>query len=460
MMIQYDTKDITKPTIKKLNRLRYNGKKLYSVEDYFPIIINFLKNKPMGATELGYLLGKSREHVSRWLLRKMIAKNLIEKIPNTGKYQVMGHNHTSRSIYFSLLNKHDFYQCGTIKRWMKHATKTKSGHIDIATFKRLCMGEKTTEFRINPDTWLHPETTEECIDILLKLYGVGELSQGKRALIRHFLKYGLELNISTEEAKRLGIGGHKDSIGKYATVSFYDEQYNLAKSWMSDNHGLREQILFGVRFWTFCRPSTSYTIKLNQLNFYNRDIEYVQTSTKQIILAYYDKDQRIVVNNNVDLLSKNSLEIKRKTQRACYIPDLFEFKTKKAYPKYLLDHELVQKLEKYVKIRKNNNFQYLFWDENLKFDFYNYTKIVNRTMSIDNKIFKEMFAKIKCIGSIFETRANYALRHVGVQHWLEMTNYDFDLISEMGWEDINTLRQWYGRRSRKNFEMMMAQIMV
>jgi len=44
----------------------------------------------------------------------------------------------------------------------------------------------------------------------------------------------------------------------------------------------------------------------------------------------------------------------------------------------------------------------------------------------------EHFVGIKSNGSIFELHANYALRHVGVQHWLEMTNYYFDLISEMG----------------------------
>ena len=457
MIFGYDTKNTTKTRVIK-PRLRYNGKKIHSIENYFPIVLGFLKNRPLGATELAHLLGKSREHVSRSIMKKMIAKQMIENIPSTGKYQIKGHDHTPRSFLLSLFNEHDFYQCGTIKRWRRHALKTKNGYMDIITFKRLCMGEKTNEFKINPDTWIHPETTEECIDVLLKFYGTANLNQYMRAMIRHFLKYGLELNISTEEAKRLGIGGHKDAIGKYAAVSFQDDQYNLAKSWLKSHYGPRIQSLFAVRFWTFCRPSVSYTVRINQLQFYDRDIEYIKTNRKSIILAYYDdSDKRIVINHDLDLLPKDNLEIIRETKRACYIPDLLEFKTRKAYPKYILDDELACILENYALDRKKDKFRYLFWDSDIDFNFSNYTKLVHRQSFNDNQVFKNMFAGINCVGEIFEHRANYSLRHVGVQHWLEMTNYDFDLISEMGWEDISTLRLWYGRRNRRQFEIQLVQ---
>ena len=35
-------------------------------------------------------------------------------------------------------------------------------------------------------------------------------------------------------------------------------------------------------------------------------------------------------------------------------------------------------------------------------------------------------------------------KHLVAHLWLLRTNYDYGLVSELGWEDINTLRQVYG----------------
>lgn len=447
-----------KITLSKLNRLRFNGKKLHYVEDYYPIIIKLLNNKPMGATDLGYFLGKCRETVHRYL-RHMLKKDMIEKIPGTGKYQKKGQGFTARYLALLISTKHEFNQCYTIQKWLRHVRKTKSGLNDVNSFRRLCMGKWTSDFKINPDTWIHPETTETCIDILLSHFGRTELSQGHRAIIRHFLKFGLGLNISTEEAKSLGIGGHKDFVGKHASISFQNGQYDKAKSYLQENYSQKDFILFGVKFWTFCRPSIVYTIKTNQLLFYDRELEYIQINGQCLVRAYFLNGKRVSVNPELDSISNDMYPITRKTQRICHIPDLFEYKTKTSYPKFIFDEEIVSKLELYVNHRHKNNFEYLFWDDNVKFTFENYTDIVEHHVALFNEILKDVFYNIGCVGELFEHRANYALRHVGVQHWLEITKYNFDLVAEMGWEDMNTLRQWYGRRTRTSFENQILQMM-
>ena len=440
MMIFESRETNLKITLSKLNKLRFNGKKLHYVEDYYPIIIKLLNNKPMGATELGYFLGKCRETVHRYL-RPMLKKNMIEKIPGTGKYQKKGQGFTARYLALLISTKHEFNQCHTIQKWLRHVRKTKSGLNDVNSFRRLCLGKWTPDFRINPDTWIHPETTETCIDVLLNHFGRTELSQGHRAIIRHFLMFGLGLNISAEGAKSIGIGGHKDFVGKYASVSFQNGQYEKAKLYLQENYSQKDLILFGVKFWTFFRPSIVYTIKTSQLLFYDRELEYIQINGQNLVRAYFLNGKRVSTNPDLDSISSDVYTITRKTQRICHIPDLFEYKTKTSYPKFIFDEKIVRKLESYANHLRKNNFEYIFWDDNVKFTFENYTDIVEHHVGMFNKILKDVFYNIGCVWEVFEHRANYELRHVGVQHWLEITKYNFDLVAEMGWEDMSTLRQ-------------------
>jgi len=447
------------------NRLRFNGKKINSVEEYRQIVLSLLKQRPLTPKHLSIILGKSTKSIQRYL-KPLRTESKISKIPGSNKYQIADQNYTFRSLEMILLGENEFFQCETIKKWFKHASSTKNGITAIKQFKSLCLGKWSEDFKINPDLWIHPSTTEACIDVLRKKYQKTQLSQTHRMIIRNFLKYGLGLPISKEEAKELGIGGHKDNIGQYATVSFEKGQYEKAKKWIKKNHEKRELVLFGFKFWTFCRPSTTYTIQCNQLKFYDRKMEYVQTkddSSKPIRVAQYlENDQRIVLNPDLDniVIGNNSNFTKKIViERACSIDDLMEFKTGKSYPKYIFDDKLVRILEKYVEKRQKTGFRYVFWDNNdTEFTFENYNRLVISRRKHDNSILKQMFRKIGCNGKIFEHNANYAMRHVGVQHWLDLTNYDFDLVSDMGWEDINTLRQWYGRRNRQRFEKQLMQI--
>jgi len=456
MMLFQSEETNLKITLSKLNKLRFNGKKLHRIEDYYPIIMKLLRNKPMGATELGYFLGKARRTVHRYLI-PMLKNDMIEKIPGAGKYQTKGQGYTARSLALLISNKYEFNQCYTIQKWLRHVRKTKCELAIVNSFRRLCMGKWTSEFRINPDTWIHPDTTETCVDILLNHFGRTELTQSNRAMIRHFLKFGIGLNISTEEAKSLGIGGHKDSIGKHATISFQKGQYEKAKSYLQKNYSKKDLLFFAVKFWTFCRPSVAYTIKTNQVIFYDRELEYIEINGENKVRAYFLDGKRISVNSELDYISNDNYKVIRKTERVCHIPDLFEYKTKKSYPKFIFDEKIVKKLESYTKNRRRNNFEYLFWDDNIKFTFENYTDIVKHHVGLFNQILKDVFYNIGCVGELFEHKANYALRHAGIQHWLEITKYNFDLVSEMGWEDISTLRQWYGRRTRTSFENQILQ---
>jgi hypothetical protein len=348
-----------------------------------------------------------------------------------------------------------------MQNWIKHASTTKAGIRDINRFKKLCLGDFTPHFKIHPDNWRHPETTEKLVMILRQHYGKTELDANIRGIIRRFLKFGMKLQITQSDAKTLGIKGDKDNMGAHAYASFESGQYEAGKKFALKHFGQLFYLKFGVKFWTFVRPSTLYIIKLDQLVFYDREIEYLNLNGEKIVLTVTVDGQKTITNKALHDMALDSdsekYTILKYTDRACHIKDVMEYKTNTAYPKYVYDNEIVLELEKYVTDRIKKGFKYLFWDDNSAvFTKDNYDKIVTTVRKTDNWKFKRTFLGIGCKDPIFSSDSNYAMRHVGVQHWLDLTDYDYGFVAEMGWEDMATLRIWYGRRIRKSFEKKVA----
>jgi hypothetical protein len=106
-------------------------------------------------------------------------------------------------------------------------------------------------------------------------------------------------------------------------------------------------------------------------------------------------------------------------------------------------------------MRKSQRKKYLFWEyNNTKFTFENYDTIVKVEVGKDNKFFKKILTNIGFKKSDFGLyfRANYGFRHFGLQMWLLATDYNYDLVGEMSHEDTATLKKWYGKRTKEDFQ--------
>ncbi|GIU71682.1 MAG: hypothetical protein KatS3mg003_1161 [Candidatus Nitrosocaldaceae archaeon] len=429
----------------KSSYMRLNGKRV-DHKDRIDTILKLLKDKPLTPTELAQALGLTREHLSRRYLYPLVKDGKVEKIEGTNKYKLVNQNYDARKAALIITSEDEFYNCETIQRWLKHANKVKHEMRAISTFRRLCLGEITSEFKINPDRWMHPETTEQVVDILLRHFNKVKLPSYIRSCIRRFIKFGLGLPLGKDEALELGITGAKDSIGNYADVSFTKEQYERAKQILKNEPKI-VRLKFWVKFWTFARPSTIYTIELDNIEFYDRKVTYIELP-----------NGRKITDNQIIELLKDRYGIKEKIERACRLK-VFEFKTQRWYQKRIYDDEVVRELEDYVNDRRSKGYRYLFYDDNKNFEFETYDRLVKYLRVKDGNIFKEIFKKIGCRERAFYEDTNYAFRHIGVQHWLQATNYDYDFVAEMGWEDINTLRQWYGKMSKEHFDKTVEKVL-
>ena len=103
----------------------------------------------------------------------------------------------------------------------------------------------------------------------------------------------------------------------------------------------------------------------------------------------------------------------------------------------------------------------MFWDNNkTEFNKVNYTKLTVHKTGADTQLYQELFLECGFERTDFSKnfRAGYAVRHFGVQHMLQATGYNYGLIANMGWDDINTIIIWYGQRTSKYFQKELSEI--
>ncbi len=445
----------------------------------------------MTPTQLASRLGlKSRESVQRNILKPLMIQNLIEKQENSHKYQrrfQISNVDVKIPNNFTLAEK-KIMESESLKRWSKHI-KSKKRNGNYVFFKRLCCGQNKLigkEFTIYPDAWSHPATTLKVVEILEKKYGVGDTKEQlptiPRTAIRQFLKYGLNYNISKEEADQLHIGGHKDNVGAHSTVGFEEGQYEDALNFCKKNpivklNGTKfpSLLVFEVHLRTFVRPSEMFTIRLDQIQFFNRKIEYIEIENRKKIVSIEQFGEKIIPDEGFAMIVKhNKLETKIKNERACHLKDVIEHKTsgkgstQYKWPKWILanrvvEDEIVVKLEKFVESRLHRGKKFLFWEDNKNTfevrgtrDFRYYDTVVRISRQNWNSFLKVLFKEIGCTEPEFFEDTTYAMRHCGIQEWCNDTDYDLIFICEMGWNDLATLRDWYARMRAKGMAKKLA----
>jgi len=270
-----------------------------------------------------------------------------------------------------------------------------------------------------------------------------ETNWSNRQAIRHAIKYGLGIEISEDEGIELRISGEKPKE-KSSDLHITPEQITEAKKILLKNYSDEDFLKFGVKTWTFVRPSTIYLIELKNMEFLDQVVEYVEGTDSQ----------KITNQHVIEYAKAKGDKIYSYVRRICHI-EVHENKTHGNFDKYILDPEFVEPLEKFYNVRVSQRKKYLFWEDNSTvFEFKTYDTIVKSQVSRDNKFFKKILGMIGFQKSDFGVyfRANYGFRHFGLQMWLIDTDYNYELVSEMSHDDVATLKKWYGKRTQKNFQ--------
>ena len=427
----------------KVQRLRLpSGKKIETQEDYLDFIKQLLSQRPRSPKQLSIALQKSTKQTHRYL-KKLLERKEIEKLEGTDNYKIFNSKMSKREVDLNKMieTSGEFMEAETTQRFLEKCTR-KNKMVVLGQIQRICLGKKFPSVKIHPDNIIFPDTFEILASEQRKRLGTQKLDWSFRQICRTWISKGMGISLESnkELLAEMGLDGDKDKP-KNSRLYMKKEQYDHAKSLLKNDEV--NFCKFGFRYWTFCRPSSMYIVEPRDLRFYDRTVSYIELKN----------GKRITDPDLVQELSEK-YKIYTSTKRACSL-EIFEHKTQISYTKYIFDQEIVHALEKLCEKRKRTGYKYLFWDNNeTVFTFENYDKVVQTTRETDNKIFKEIFLKCGFSRSDFGTnfRANYALRHFGVQWWLQESDYNYGLIADMGWEDITTLKLWYGQMIAVHFE--------
>lgn len=475
-------------------RLRAAGKSFDKPEELKAFILNLIVAGPKTPGQILEKIGGSAERV------RLYCKDLERdgKIEKKGAYWKKK-NATSEEVKarrLDSLTEEEFFQLEIMQPFVKNARRTDlisdKPDGELKHFRNICIGKTVKSFKCHPDDWVFPDTVEAFRDAYFAERQADQdekrLPGHTRQALRYFVELCLKHKLSESESKMLGIDGAKDGAGDYADCMMSDEEFetlirffqkqgdalndNAIAYYLAEAEKLKgaqdketkdlrkkfirwakqltrtpttaEETAADVAFGTetFFRPETKFNA--NPRNFKVIKSVLVRAKTE------WDQDWTIdegrvrdlqmfkAMNPHVaDKITIDRLEIETIEGKG------YETKTGVEYPKEIRNPLAVAVSKAWIAKRQNEHREEMFGNKGESFKDYQKRMV---------PILQYGYKMIGLTHEYFFLRPLYALRHCGAHLWLRRTNYNYNAVASMGWEDINTLRQFYGKydhRERK-----------
>ncbi|MEM3592176.1 MAG: hypothetical protein QW702_08805 [Candidatus Bathyarchaeia archaeon] len=285
----------------------------------------------------------------------------------------------------------NFREIPIIREW--EAKIRRSGKLSmlrmISYFENICNGEYVKSFKCHPNKF-DLTKAQEFVDAYLKEHPeVKKLPRHLRQAIRHFLMVAKGINIPRGFGSQYGLSGEKDNFGIYKFVRATEEQIEKVREYLKAKGDLEALVFFDWGIESLARAKTLAKTKM----------------------------QFIESNGIVET-------------------SMFETKTEKPFPKFLLLN-IEHARETWEEIKQlGKGREYLFFEDK--------PRNIEGFLDKMSKRLKEAYRYAGITEEYAYRKPFHFLRHTGAHLWLMRTNYDYGLVAELGWEDINTLRQVYG----------------
>lgn len=297
----------------------------------------------------------------------------------------------------------DFRSYDSIRNWER--TIRLSGHLSqlchIRTLERICTGEILKDFKCSPDRF-NLEKAQEFVSKYLAKYKKTKIPYHFRMAIRHFLA-SKEIVIPRGFGSLYGLSGEKESYGKYSHVKLSEDQIRQIKEIMENDEEAKEK---------------------------GYDIAFeigIQTCSRAFAIASLNPN-RIWREEDLYIIEVFEPKIKENDEYLGY--------TGKWWRKYVTK-SLYERIQEYR--RKNADRTLIFVKKDKQTYVYYWLRGFNRYLK---KVYKDVDIKEE----YFYKRPIHALRHIGAHRLLQLTNYNYSLVAEIGgWTDEKTLKDCYGK---------------
>lgn len=426
------------PTVKGIskNRLRVRGRKVKSTAEVKQWIFELVAAAPRTPKQLQSETGFSAMHVWRYT-KQLLQEGKIEKDGHILKKKGLS-NLEVRLERINELNKESFAKIPFIHTLIENMKRPglKSGHASAcySTFRSICLGKVVSTFKCHPEDWHAHETTITFRNEYFKARNTERLPQHIRRGIRAFYQLCLKYPLSEMEALQLGIDGGKGEIGKYADCRFSstDEFEALIEYYLrSNNLELAAYVAFATE--TFGRPERVFQASREEFRFVKERVQRTRATWD----SDWSFDPRLIADRRMqmelypalrDRIAIETLDLEILEGK------MHESKTNVTWPKEIRNPLAVSVIKGWLATFEDRN--KIFGTANESFS--QFAGRINSALRVG-------YRAVGLTHPYFSKRPSYALRHCGAHLWLVRTGYNYDAVASMGWEDINTLRLFYGK---------------
>ena len=300
--------------------------------------------------------------------------------------------------YVEEVKPRDFRSFPIVQEWI--AKIRRSGHLSaldhVSIMANVCgyryhrqQKPYVKGFRCRPDKF-DLEKAQEFVDLYLKQHpDKKKLPRHIRAAIRHFLMVAKGINIPRGFGDLYGLSGEKEGYGNFKFVRLTEDEIEKVREILKDD--------------------------LTALTFFDWGIESLARATT-------------LCKTQMNFVEQNGI----------VTTILYESKTGKSFQKFLLLNipHCKQTWEEIKTLGKGRRF--LFFDKEPN------TNDIKRFQAKMSKILKEAYREAGVTEPYAYKKPFHFLRHTGAHLWLMRTDYDYGLVAELGWDNIDTLRDCYG----------------
>jgi hypothetical protein len=425
-------------------RLRVRGRKVKSTEDVKNWLYELIAASPKTPKQLQQETGFSAMHVWRYT-KQLVQEDRIEKDGHIYKKKGLA-DFQVRLHRVSELSKESFSQIAIIQPLIENIKRpdltSGDAQSNYTQLRSICLGRVVPSFKCHPEDWHPHETTIAFRDEYFRYKNASRLPAHIRRTLRAFYQLCLKYPLTKMETLQLGIDGGIDDAGKYADCKFSGSQFEELINYFLNKDDLELAAYISFATETFGRPERVFEAKASDFVLTKERI----TRTKATWDEDWIFDSRLVNDRRMQLelypMLKERVTIET-IELEVFGGKLYESKTNITWPKEIRNPLAVSTVKKWISNSKtggstgnNNGNKRIFGHEGESFSRFN--KHINAAL-------REGYSTIGLIHPYFYIRPSYALRHCGAHLWLVRTGYNYDAVASMGWEEINTLRMFYGK---------------
>jgi hypothetical protein len=430
-----DLKITTQGISKK--RLRVRGKKVESTTEIKQWVYKIIAASPKTPKQLQQETGFSAMHVWRYT-KQLLQECRIEKDGHIYKKKGLA-DFQVRLHKVNELTRESFSQIPIIQPLIQNIKRpdltSGDAQSNYTQLRSICLGKVIPSFKCHPDDWHAHETTIAFRDEYFKYKNVSRLPAHIRRSLRAFYQLCLKYPLTKMEGLQLGIDGSIDEAGRYADCKFSGNQFEeLINHFLKkDELELATYVSFATE--TFGRPERVFEAKTSDFVLTKERI----TRTKATWDEDWMYDSRLVNDRRMQLELYPALKERvaiETIELEIFEGKLYESKTDVTWPKEIRNPLAVSTVKKWLANYMDRSAKKIF--ENEGEGFSQFSKRINAAL-------REGYSAIGLTHSYFYIRPSYALRHCGAHLWLVRTGYNYDAVASMGWEEINTLRMFYGK---------------